>query len=136
MEDILIFVQEEIWLVAALAIFIGLFVRLESSSAGSKLSINQVVQALNADKAILVDVRPSKEVSQGHIVNAINVPHDKVTENLSILERYKDKQVILADAVGQHAGSVGRELSKAGFMVARMSGGMGEWKQQGLPLIS
>lgn len=136
MEDVLIFVQEQIWLVAALLILIGLFVRSETSSAGSKLSINEVVQALNAENAVLVDVRDSKEFEKGHIANAVNVPYKKVNENLSILDKYKQKQIILADAMGQHAGTVGRELTKAGFKVARMSGGMGEWKQQGLPLVS
>lgn len=136
MEDFLIFIQEQIWLVAALAILIGLFMRRESSSAGSKLSINQVVQALNSEKAILVDIRESKEFKQGHVANALNIPYKKVKENMNILDKHKDKQIILTDAAGQHAASVGRELAKAGFTVARMSGGIGEWKQQGLPLIS
>jgi rhodanese-related sulfurtransferase len=135
-EDFLIFIQEQIWLVAALAIFIGLFLRRESSQTGSKLSIGEVVQALNADKAVLVDLRDSKDFSKGHIANAVNIPHNKVNENLSILEKHKNKQVILTDALGQHSGSVGRELTRAGYTVARMDGGMNEWKQQGLPLVN
>jgi rhodanese-related sulfurtransferase len=135
-EDILLFIQEEIWLIAALAIFVGLFARRESSSAGNKLSINQVVQALNAENAVLVDVRDNKEFEKGHVVNAINIPHSKITENVSILDKHKDKQIILTDAVGQHTGNVGRQLKKAGFTIARMNGGMGEWRQQGLPVIS
>ena len=135
MEDILVFMQDQVLLVAALAILIGLLIRKESSAAGTKLSLNQVIQALNSESSILIDVRESKDFDKGHVTNAINVPHNKVASSLSILEKYKDKQIIVTDAMGQHSGSVSRELIKEGYDVARMGGGMSEWQQEGLPLV-
>jgi rhodanese-related sulfurtransferase len=134
-EDILVFVQEQALLVAALAILVFAFLRRESAAAGSKLSLNEVVQAMNSEKALLLDVRDAKEFGQGHVANAVNIAHAKVESNLTQLDKYKDKQIIVTDAMGHHAATVSRMLAKKGFNVARMRGGMMEWKQEGLPLI-
>ena len=80
MEDILVFMQDQVLLVAALAILIGLLIRKESSAAGTKLSLNQVIQALTSESSILIDVRESKDFDKGHVTNAINVPHNKVAK--------------------------------------------------------
>jgi rhodanese-related sulfurtransferase len=134
-EEILVFAQEQALIVAALAILIFAFMRRESASAGAKLSTSEVIQAMNADKAILVDVRDSKDFDQGHVVNAMHIPHSKINASLGQLEKHREKQVIVTDALGQHSGAVARVLLKAGFTAARMRGGMGEWKQDGLPLV-
>lgn len=135
MEDILVFAQEQALIVAALVILIFAFMRRESSSSGAKLSTSEVIQAMNADKAILIDVRDSKDFDQGHVANAMHIPHAKVKDSLGQLEKHREKQIIITDALGQHSGTVARELMKAGFTPARMRGGMGEWKQDGLPLV-
>ena len=134
-DDILIFVQEQVWLIAALLILFAAFYRRETQAGGSKLSLSEVVQAMNADKGVLIDVRDKKEFDAGHIANAIHIPHAKVANSLSQLEKYKDKQIIVTDQMGQHAGSVSRLLMKQGYNAARMRGGMSEWKQDGLPLV-
>ncbi|MGH1438895.1 MAG: rhodanese-like domain-containing protein [Cellvibrionaceae bacterium] len=135
MEDILVFAQEQAFIVAALAILIFAFMRRESSSAGAKLSTSEVIQVMNADKAVLVDVRDTKEYDQGHVANALHIPHAKVNDSLGQLEKHRDKQIVITDSLGQHSAGVARNLLKAGFTVARMRGGMGEWKQDGLPLV-
>ncbi len=135
MEDILLFAQEQGFLVAALVILVFAFLRRESSSAGEKLSTHQTIQAMNTEKAILLDVRDKKEFDAGHVANAINIPHTKINDGMSQLEKHREKQIIITDSMGQHAGTVARILMKAGFSVARMRGGMGEWKQDGLPLV-
>ena len=135
MEDVILFLQEQILIVAALAILIVAFLRKEAADGGAKLSLSQVVQAMNNDSAVLLDVRDSKEYDQGHVANAIHITHAKVQNSLNQLEKHKQKQIIVADAMGQQAGTVSRLLIKQGFNVARMRGGMAEWKQEGLPLV-
>jgi rhodanese-related sulfurtransferase len=134
-ENVVVFLQEQALIVAALAILIFAFLRRESSEAGSKLSLSEVVQAMNSENAVLLDVRDSKEFGQGHVANAINIAHAKVESNIGQLDKYREKQIIVTDAMGQHAGTVSRMLAKKGFSVARMRGGMSEWKQEGLPLV-
>ena len=135
MEDILVFVQDQFLLVAGLLVLIGVFIHRESAAAGARLSLNEVIQAMNSERAILVDVREPKEFGQGHVVNAINIPYARFQANLNLLEKHKDKQIIVTDNLGQHAGTIGRQLAKLGYTVARMRGGMAEWRQEGLPLV-
>jgi len=39
------------------------------------------------------------------------------------------------DARGQHAGTVCRDLLKAGYNAAKLSGGVSSWKADNLPLV-
>ncbi|MGH1486402.1 MAG: rhodanese-like domain-containing protein [Cellvibrionaceae bacterium] len=135
MENVVVFLQEQALIVAALAILIFAFLRRESSESGSKLSLSEVVQAMNSEKAVLLDIRESKEFGQGHVANAINIAHPKVESSIGQLDKYREKQIIVTDAMGQHSSTVTRLLAKKGFAVARMRGGMSEWKQEGLPLV-
>ena len=134
-EDVFIFVQEQIFVVGALVLLVFAFYRKETAAGGVKLSTSQVVQAKNAETAILLDVRDSKDFDQGHVTNAINIPHAKVADSLKQLEKHREKQIIVTDNVGQHAASVSKLLAKAGFNIALMRGGMSEWKGDGLPVV-
>jgi rhodanese-related sulfurtransferase len=134
-EDVFIFVQEQMFLVGALVLLVFAFYRKETAGGGVKLSTSQVVQAMNAETAILLDVRDSKDFDQGHVTNAINIPHAKVADSLKQLEKHREKQIIVTDNVGQHAASVSKLLAKAGFNIALMRGGMSEWKGDGLPVV-
>lgn len=135
MENIVVFLQEQALIVAALAILIFAFLRREASESGSKLSLSEVVQAMNSEKAVLLDIRESKEFGQGHVANAINIAHAKVESSIGQLDKYREKQIIVTDAMGQQASTITRLLAKKGFTVARMRGGMSDWKQEGLPLV-
>lgn len=135
MDNLLVFIQQEIILVLALTALVVLFLRKESASGGAKLSLSEVIKAMNTDDAVLIDVRDAKEFKSGHVANAINIPHGKVTDSLSQFDQYRDKQIIVTDTMGQHAATVSRSLAKNGFQVARMRGGMAEWKQDGLPVV-
>lgn len=91
---------------------------------------------LNADEAVVLDVRDQKEFSSGHIAGAMNIPHAKVGERESELADLKDgKAIVLVDKVGQHAGAVGRVLSKKGYAVNRLRGGMADWVNEKLPVV-
>ena len=134
-EDVFVFVQEQIFLVGALVLLVFAFYRKETSAGGVKLSTSQIVQAMNAETAILLDVRDAKDFDQGHVTNAINIPHAKVADSLKQLEKHREKQLIVTDNIGQHAATVSKLLAKAGFNIALMRGGMSEWKGDGLPVV-
>ncbi|MBX2808737.1 MAG: rhodanese-like domain-containing protein [Cellvibrionaceae bacterium] len=135
MENFFAFLQQEILLVAALAILFVLFLRRESAAGGEKLSVAQTIREVNAETALYIDVRDSKDFHRGHVSNAINIPHHKLAESLKILDKHRNKRIILVDKMGQHAGAAGKLLIKEGYQVARMQGGMDEWRQLNLPLI-
>lgn len=135
MENLFAFIYQESLLITALLVLVVLFLRRESAASGEKLSPNQTVRAMNADEALVLDIRDKKEFSAGHISGAMHIPHTKVANSLSQLEKYREKRIIIADKLGQQAGSVGKLLAKEGFNAARLGGGMEEWRTQGMPVV-
>ena len=122
-------------LVGTFVVLLVLFVRNEMARGGRSVSAQELVNLVNREGAAVLDIRDRKEFEAGHIVDAINMPHANVADRLGELAKYKDQQVVIACRMGQHSGAVGTILKKAGFDVARLSGGMAEWRNQNLPVV-
>ncbi|MNT43911.1 molybdopterin biosynthesis protein MoeB [compost metagenome] len=90
---------------------------------------------VNGGQAVVLDVRANKDFSTGHIVDALNIPVEKLASRITELEKHKDKAIIVVDTMGQHAGGVCRDLKKAGFNALKLSGGIGTWRGDNLPLV-
>jgi rhodanese-related sulfurtransferase len=134
-ENALIFAQEQFVIIISLAAIVFLFIRYEASKGGEKLSCPQVVAAVNADEAILLDVRDTKEYDAGHIVNAMNIPHAKVADSIKVLEKHRQKKIIVIDKMGQQSAAVVKTLIANDFTAVRLGGGISEWQQDSLPLV-
>lgn len=133
--DIFVFVSEQFWLVAAFLVLLYLFIWNEKRRGGRSLSTNELTRLINKGEALVVDVRESADFGAGHIVSAINIPHNKINDRWEELLPQKDKLIVLVDRMGQHAGSVGNTLRGKEFQVARLQGGMTEWQSQNLPVV-
>lgn len=129
------FISEQYILVSILLVLVYLFIWTEQKRGGKKLGFNEVTRLLNKEEAILLDIRDAAEYKTGHIVNALNIPHNKVNERWEELLPYKEKLIILVDKMGQHTGSVGTILRGKQFQVGRLTGGMTEWQSQNLPVV-
>ncbi|CAD5105922.1 rhodanese-like domain-containing protein [Zestomonas carbonaria] len=129
------FVTNHYVLSGLFVILLVLLIVTELRRGGQSLSTRELTALVNAETGVVVDVRPSKEFSGGHIVGALNIPYDKLTARIAELEKHKDKTLVVVDAMGQHAGTVCRELKKAGFNAAKLSGGIGSWRGDNLPLV-
>ncbi|WP_459207484.1 rhodanese-like domain-containing protein [Pseudomonas sp. MLB6B] len=134
-EKLLQFASENLLLVTVFVVLLVLLLLNELRRGGKSLSTGQLTALVNADKAVVVDVRTNKEYAGGHIVGAVNIPHDKLLGRTAELEKHKGKTLILVDAMGQQAGTLCRELLKSGFDAARLSGGVSSWKADNLPLV-
>ena len=119
--------------------FIGLTIALiitESRRAGKTISSASAVRLINQHNAVVLDLREHKEFTQGHITGAINIPFAAIKDRLAELTAYKDTPIILVCKIGQHSGTVGKQLNQAGFtQVCRLFSGMSGWQADGLPVI-
>ncbi|MDX2463240.1 MAG: rhodanese-like domain-containing protein [Porticoccus sp.] len=129
------FISEQWVLVSVFMVLIYLFAINERIKSGKQISPHVVTRMINADEAVLVDIRDTKEFKAGHIAGAINIPHLKLMDRLAELESYRDKAIIVADKVGQQSGAIGRKLQQKEFSVLRLTGGMMEWQNQKLPVV-
>ncbi|KAA8693042.1 rhodanese-like domain-containing protein [Pseudomonas syringae pv. tagetis] len=119
----------------AFVVLLGLLIAYELSKGGASLSTRELTALVNSDQGVVIDVRSKKDFTAGHIVGSLNFPQDKVLTRTAELQKYKDKTLIIVDAMGQHAGTTARELLKSGFKAAKLSGGISSWRGDNLPLV-
>jgi len=86
----------------------------------------------NAEKIIVVDTRSVEAFQKEHIPSAINIPHRTMSEETT---RQLDRSMLYVtycDGIGCNASTKGAlNLSKLGFQVKEMLGGLDWWKRDG-----
>lgn len=132
------FIQNNVWMIVV-AISSGLM--LLWSFFGNRVrgvqEVNSVaaLQLINHKNALVLDVREEKEFNNGHILNAKLVPLGKLTKQMSELERYRERPLIVVCRSGQRSASACAVLGKQGFKQAyNLEGGILAWQKAGLPL--
>jgi rhodanese-related sulfurtransferase len=130
------FVTENIFLIAIAFVSGGMLVwpLVRRGAGGPSVNTLEATMLMNKKDSLVLDVRAADEFSQGHILNARNIPLDELEGRVKEIERYKDKPVIVACAVGSRSGAAAGALRKHGFTnVVNLSGGIAAWRQAGLP---
>jgi rhodanese-related sulfurtransferase len=118
-------------LFALLAILAAGEIRLRLSGV-TDIEPGAATRMLNAQNAILVDMRADKDYQAGHIVNAL---HLTAQDNLSALEKFRDKPVIVYCNSGQRSIAFCSKLRKQNFeSVYNLKGGILAWQKAELPL--
>lgn len=133
--DIFIFASEQWLLISFFLVFLYTFIFMERARGGKPIGSSELVTLMNSDQAILVDVRAANDYQAGHIHGAINIPYAKTESRISELHKHRDKLIVLVDQMGQHAGTAGKVLSKDGYNVRRLKGGMSDWQHQNMPVV-
>ena len=122
--------------------FSGLFVYLlyseyvnRTSGIGS-LSPLEATQMLNHSHAAMLDIRESKELTEGTIINAIHIPLGDLNNQLAKLEKYREKPLIVYCRSGHRSATACSKLRKQGFeKVYNLRGGIVAWQRDNLPLV-
>lgn len=136
MDQLFSFIANHPFLVGTFALLLALFIRNETQRGGRSVSAQQLVDLVNRENALVVDLRERKEFDAGHIVDSVNIPYASLESKLSELEKHKERPLVIACRMGQHAGAAGTMLRKKGFAnVSRLSGGIAEWRNQNLPVV-
>ncbi len=92
---------------------------------------------IKSDSVQLVDVRTPQEYTEGHIDGAsnINVQSDDFKE-LAHRELSKDSTVLVYCRSGRRSLDAAEMLTVLGYKVVNLKGGIIEWKEVGLPVVS
>lgn len=107
-----------------------------SASPGAVAEIAaQTLLSQPAGASLVLDVRTPEEYAEGHVPNAINIPHDQIEAHLAELEARKSGPVVLYCKSGRRAGLAAEALAKAGFTnLLHLTGDMQGWTEAGLPI--
>ncbi|MEJ1296729.1 MAG: rhodanese-like domain-containing protein [Candidatus Sedimenticola sp. (ex Thyasira tokunagai)] len=136
MELYIEFIKQEWMLFASLAAISALLIQ-NLLTGGAKNNVEPIAatEMINREDAVVVDVRPINDFSQGHVIGALNIPLGSLKNQLGQLEKQKQKPVIVACRSGSQSAAACKQLSSAGFeSVYNLKGGMMAWSSANLPI--
>lgn len=98
---------------------------------------SEAVSLINHKNAVVVDVRSNDDFNKGHIINAINIPLERLEQDSKKLAKYKEKPVIIYCRTGQTSQKACKHLEKENFnFIHNLRGGLMTWERDNLPLSS
>ena len=118
--------------------FIGIFVYLSYLkgwifSDFESISPKQAYTLLQNNKNVaLLDVRTPDEFLSEHIDGAILIPVQELSQNISKLDTLKEKKIIVYCHSGNRSVAASRILLANGFTPLNITGGIAQWKSDGL----
>jgi rhodanese-related sulfurtransferase len=87
---------------------------------------------------VIIDIRPPEEFAQGHIEDAINIDYrsEDFREELDKLAKDKTYLIYYSCACGGIDGKTLDMMKELNFQeVYKISGGLNQWKNEGLPTV-
>ena len=135
--NLLKFVSDNIFLVAVAFVSGAMLIwpAVRRGAGGASVSTLQATLLINQQNALVLDVRDAAEYERGHLLNARNIALRELEARAAEIEKYKAKPVIVVCETGNRSGGAAAVLRKQGFeQVFTLGGGIGAWKQAGLPL--
>ncbi len=85
-----------------------------TATAWGKTASKDVNPALNP-KNMVIDVRTPSEFLYGHLKNAVNIPYNKIEENIKYFAPDKEQTVVVYCATGKRAGIAAKRLRSMGY---------------------
>ena len=116
-------------------IYLALILLMSFDALSAELwSVAQLQEAISKSdhKPVLLDVRTQSEYNDGHIQDAINIPHDQLLKEPQLVSAYKDSQMVVFCRSGVRAGKVIEMLEGLGFKeIIDIDGDMLAWNEAG-----
>ena len=100
------------------------------------LSRTDLMEKLSAGQVVVIDVRPERESSSGHIKGARSIPIDELESQMATLP---EDIPVVAYCRGRYcvfAPEAVRILNSNGYLAYRLEDGFPEWRRAGLPVES
>lgn len=95
-------------------IIILLFLLLSITVCGQAIS-DENKQILSSEN-ILIDVRTPSEYVYDHLKNAVNIPYNKIKEEIKYIVPNKEKTIVLYCRSGRRADIAAKKLKELGYL--------------------
>jgi rhodanese-related sulfurtransferase len=94
----------------------------------------EAARLTDEDDAVLLDVREVEEWSAGHAPNAMLLPMSRLQDEQHVIPR--DRRIVAICRSGARSGRVTLALNAAGYDAVNVAGGMKQWAETGLPVVT
>ena len=84
----------------------------------------QSAEVAEHSTAVLLDVRSAEEYGSGHLQGALNIPHDRIVEQIGSVAPDRTAQIILYCRSGRRADTALNALKAAGYENVSNYGGL------------
>ena len=136
MDKFILFLIEHYFYSVPLLVVVILLIRSNAVKGGKKITPQDLVSLTNQDAAKLIDLRSPNEFADGHITGSINIPYADIKDRLHEIKLQEGKSLVLICDSGSQSANAGEVLNKSGYQnTVILSGGIGAWKLDNLPLI-
>jgi len=106
-----------------------------NKGAASSVSSQQLVNFINREEALVIDIRGSADFKNNHIAGSKNIQLTQLSDQMSKLEKWKNKPIVVVCNAGVQASGACSQLKKSGFeQVYKLKGGIQTWLADSLPL--
>jgi len=138
MQEYTEFVRENLFLFIGFFAVAGILIWTEYNRFTRKYnvaSVNQAVKILDDDKAVIVDVREEREITDGSLKNAKHIPVSEFKGRLKELNKSKSHPILVYCKTGNRSGGACKMLQAEGFEnVTNLEGGIVAWETANMPL--
>lgn len=136
MDKFILFLIEHYFYSVPLLVLVILLIRSNAVKGGKKITPQDLVSLTNQDAAKLIDLRSPNEFADGHITGSINIPYADIEDRLHEIKLQEGKSLVLICDSGSQSANAGEVINKSGYQnTIILSGGIGAWKLDNLPLI-
>lgn len=138
MQDFTLFLERHWNLSLAVLVLVVLLFILEGlrqKRKAQQLTPSQLTQMINHQNALVVDLRPAEQFSQGHIIDSLSLPLAEFKEKSKKLEKMKSRPLVLVCAKGLDSPKIASDLKTQGYSVHLLRSGIHSWTMDNLPLV-
>lgn len=131
------FIANHSILIATFLCIISAWFIFEIYSKGKSISAHELVKLINTAPILLIDIRDAVAFEKHHIARAFNLPKDNILSTVDkLLQKNKGKQVVIINETGFIPATIVQHISKKQFTVCSLKGGITQWMQDNLPVVS
>jgi rhodanese-related sulfurtransferase len=108
----------------------------QQKAAMEDVDAKRFKELVDSGKGIILDVRTTEEVADGHIPNSINIDFQADDFEQQVSKLGKDKEVYVYCQGGGRSSDASRILLKNGFSkVYNLEDGFSDWQRKGMPVV-
>jgi rhodanese-related sulfurtransferase len=105
-------------------------------AATTPVSLDEMRSAINAQSAVVIDIREPVEHATGVAKGAILMPMSTLATRLNELPKPNGKPLLVVCNTQNRSSKIVEQLQAAGYSNARyVQGGMSQWVARGLPVV-